>query len=132
MKIHCQNGLQCLAPQSCICICDGCQDPHFFESGRLLEDSREPGTLYKLSEAGATSFTATLVYPKPRRTKVHTFGLHEMQAFREPTNALVRRYERAWGFDLKSESRQPPPYGPCSECGGRAGTHYRICPRRPA
>jgi len=108
------------------------KDTRVFDSGRLLEDSRKPGTLYKLSEAGATSFTATLVYPKPGRTRVHTFAIDEMAYLREPTNALVRRYERAWGFDLKSGTHPAPPYGPCPECGGRAGTHYRVCPRRSA
>jgi hypothetical protein len=126
VKFHCKNGLQCLAPKSCICICDGCTDPRFFESGRLLEDSRTPRTLYKLSEAGATSFTATLVHPKPGHTTVHTFGLHEMRYFREPTNALVRRYEKSWGL---SPQALPPPYGPCSECGGRRGSHSKSCSR---
>lgn len=42
--------------------------------------------------------SARLVLPVPPRTTVKFFTLAEVRTWREPTDAEVRRYERAWGF----------------------------------
>ena len=42
--------------------------------------------------------TAQVVYPKPGRTTVREYGADEVATWTEPSDALIARYEIAWGF----------------------------------
>jgi len=92
----CCAAVSACGTAACVCFC------HDFASGRLVEDSASPGTLYKLSERQATAFTATLVYPIPAHTTVRQFAIGESHRFREPSDQLVRKHDVAWGFPKRS------------------------------
>lgn len=64
-----------------------------FQSGRYVEHAPSR-TVYKLSEAYPQQFSAQQMLPVPGRTRVHFFAWPEADAFREPSDAAVRKLER--------------------------------------
>ena len=46
----------------------------------------------------ALARTAQVVYPLPARTTVREYTVQEIATWREPSAAMLARYERAWGF----------------------------------
>ena len=65
-----------------------------FQSGRYVEHAPSR-TVYKLSEPYPSQFSAQQMLPVSGRTRVHFFPWQEAAAFREPSDAAVRRLERA-------------------------------------
>lgn len=47
---------------------------------------------------GPDRVTATLVYPIPGRTTVRSYSAADVARWTEPSDALIARYEIAWGF----------------------------------
>ncbi len=45
-----------------------------------------------------TRVTAQVVYPIPGRTTVRTCTAQEVEGWREPTDAIMAKYEIAWGY----------------------------------
>jgi hypothetical protein len=46
----------------------------------------------------ADRVTAEVVYPLPPRTTVRAYTAAEVARWREPSKAMITKYERAWGF----------------------------------
>ena len=49
-----------------------------------------------LLDGGAT---AQVLFPVPPRTTVRTYSEADIANWREPSAAMIKRYEKAWGFD---------------------------------
>lgn len=62
---------------------------------RLVADGR---TVLKISTVYPSMVTAQLVFPPPPHTTVRTYLADEVARWREPSDAMVARYEEAWGF----------------------------------
>lgn len=52
----------------------------------------------KVSTIYDNRVTAQVLYPVPPRTTVCTYTAEEVMGWREPTDAMIRKYEKAWGF----------------------------------
>lgn len=52
----------------------------------------------KISTVYPTYVTAQVVYPIPGRTAVRTCLLEEIAKWREPSDYMLGKYERAWGY----------------------------------
>jgi hypothetical protein len=54
--------------------------------------------IYPPTESGTGYVTATLVYPIPGRTTVRSYLPDQVARWREPTDAIIAKYEIAWGY----------------------------------
>ena len=52
----------------------------------------------KVSTVYPNRCTAQVVYPVPARTTVREYTVKQIATWREPTRAMLDKYERAWGF----------------------------------
>lgn len=70
-----------------------CITREILKPGIYLAAGRE---LYKVVHVHERQFTAQLIYPKPSRTSVYPFNYDSLRGFSIPSDALVRRAEKAY------------------------------------
>lgn len=85
------------------------------KQNQLVQNGRE---LLKVSTIYSENrVSASVVYPVPPRTTVRYYSAEQVEAWREPTNQLIARYEIAWGYrksgTCDANAKRGTGTGPC-------------------
>jgi hypothetical protein len=67
--------------------------------GQLVQTDEKDAKVLKVSTIySPTLVTAEVVYPVPGRTTVREYTDADVRKWREPSQAIIARYEIAWGY----------------------------------